>query len=95
MRNQFSTWVQDDYSHRTDQQLDPIITQGKKVMLGYWHRWQQSSESMIAQDQGICKQATILPHIAYMHTCTFSTVCVKMPVHSVIPQNCCTTLSIL
>jgi hypothetical protein len=73
-RNQFSTWVQDNYSHLTDQQLDPIITQGKNVMLDYWHRWQQASENMIAQDQGICKQATILPHIAYMHTCIFSTV---------------------
>ena len=73
-RNQFSIWVQDNYSHLTDQQLDPIITQGKKVMLDYWHRWQQASENMIAQDQGICKQATILPHYAYMHTCIFSIV---------------------
>ena len=67
-RNQFSTWAQDNYSHLTDHQLDPIITQGKKVMLDYWHRWQQASGNIIAQDQGICKQATILPHIAYMHT---------------------------
>ena len=71
-RNQFSTWAQDNYSHLTDQQLDPIITQGKKVMLDYWHMWQQASENMLAQDQGICKQATILPHIAYMQTCIFS-----------------------
>ena len=71
-RNQFSTCVQGNHNHLTGQQLDPIITQGKKVMLDYWHRWQQASENMIAQDQGICKQATILPHIAYMHTCIFS-----------------------
>ena len=76
-RNQFSTWVQDNYSHLTDQQLDLIIAQGKKVMLDYWHRWQQASENMIAHDLGICKQATILPHIAYMHTCMFSIVFVK------------------
>ena len=73
-RNQFSIWAQDNYSHLTDQQLDPIITQGKKVMLDYWHRWQQASENMIAHDQGICKQATMFPHIAYMHTCMFSVV---------------------
>jgi hypothetical protein len=76
-RNQFSTWVQDNYSHLTDQQLDLTITQGKKVMLDYWHRWQQANENMIAQDQGICKQATILPRIAYMHTCIFGVVFVK------------------
>ena len=76
-RNQCSTWVQDNYRHLTDQQLGPIITQGKNVMLDYWHRWQQSSKNMIAQYQGICKQATILPHSAYMHTCTFSIVFVK------------------
>ena len=70
-RNQFSTLAQDNYSHLIDHQLDPIITQGKNVMLDYWHRWQQASENMIAQDQGICKQATILPHIAYMHACIF------------------------
>ena len=29
-RNQLSTWVQDNYSHLTDQQLDPIITQGNR-----------------------------------------------------------------
>jgi hypothetical protein len=68
-KNQFSTWVQDNYSHLTDRQLDHIITQGKNVMLDYWHRWQQASENTIAQVQGICKQATILSHIcihAYM-----------------------------
>ena len=73
-RNQFSTWVQDNYNHLTNQQLDPVITQGTKVMLDYWYRWQQSSKNMIAQYQGICKQATILPYIAYMHTCISSIV---------------------
>ena len=76
-KNQFSTWVQENYSHLTDQQLYPIITQGNKVMLDCWQRWQQASENMIAQDQGICNQATILPQIAHMHTCIFSIVFVK------------------
>ena len=69
-KHQFSTWVQDNYVHYTDMQLEAMITQGGKVLLDYWHRWQQARENMIAQDQGICKQAPILPHTSYIHAYT-------------------------
>ena len=69
-KHQFSTWVQDNYVNYNDLQLEAMITQGGKVLLDYWHRWQQARENMIAQDQGICKQAPILPHTSYIHAYT-------------------------
>jgi hypothetical protein len=69
-RNHFNTWVQEQYTHLAELDMEHLIIQGKKVLLEYWHKWQQAKQNMIAQDQGICKQA---PY--FIHTCIYNCTC--------------------